>query len=44
MGDSYLSLKIILFIVEIVLLAIPVFMSAKLASREEEDYVGHTKK
>lgn len=43
MSEPYLGLKLGLFIAEFVLLIIPLYMSAKLAKREEKEFLTHVK-
>lgn len=43
MGEPYLGLKLGLVIAQLILLVIPLVMSAKLAKREEKEYLAGKK-
>jgi len=43
MADSYLGLKLGLFVAEFILLIIPLYLSAKLAKREEKEFLAQAR-
>lgn len=43
MNEPYFGLKLIIFIAEIILLIVPLSLSAKLAKIEEKEFLSHGK-